>query len=76
MPVGIGVRTLAMSEPSTWCRGRKGPAQREYSGLPRSNSQSDALRETARTLTNTSVSRGFGVGTSARRSTSGVPYRL
>ena len=49
---------------------------REYSGLPLSASQSDALRDTACTLTSTSSSLGTGVSTSVNRSTSGGPYRV
>ena len=66
----------AMSDPRMWCRGRNGPAMREYSGLPRSTSQSDALRDTACTLTSTSLSSGAGRSTSVNRSTSGNPYRV
>ena len=63
----------AMSEPRMWWRGRNGPAIREYSGFPRSISQSDALRDTACTLTSTSLSFGAGLSTSVNRSTSGDP---
>ena len=56
----------AMSDPRMWCRGRNGPMMREYSGFPRSASQSDALRDTACTWTSTSSS--FGTGVSARPS--------
>ena len=63
----------AMSEPSMWCRGRNGPPMREYSGLPRNTSQSEALTDTACTLTSTSLSLGTGVATSAIRSTPGGP---
>ena len=59
-----------------WCRGRNGPAMREYSGLPHSISQSDALRDTACTLTSTSLSLGAGWSTSVNWSTPGGPYRV
>ena len=56
--------------------GRNGPPMREYSGFPRSVSQSDPLRDTARTLTSTSSPFGTGVSTSVSRSTPGGPYRV
>src|SRR5580700_2664981 len=65
-----------MSDPRMWCRGRNGPPTREYSGLPRNTSQSEALTDTACTLTSTSWSLGTGVSTSASRSTPGGPYRV
>src|SRR3712207_4345477 len=49
---------------------------RAYSGLPRSNSQSDRFRDTAQTLTSTSLSLGAGTGTSVNESASGSPYRV
>src|SRR5271166_1815947 len=49
---------------------------RAYSGFPRSVSQSDAFRDTAWTLTSTSLSLGAGVSTSISRSTPGGPYRV
>ena len=65
----------AMSDPSTWCRGRNGPPMREYSGLPRSTSQSEAFSDTARTFTSTWPSPGTGMSVSVSRSTPGPPYR-
>ena len=66
----------ATSEPRMCRRGRNGPPMRAYSGLPRSPSQSEALRDTDRTFTSTSSSPGVGVSTSVNRSTSGDPYRV
>jgi hypothetical protein len=44
--------------------------------FPRSVSQSDAFRDTARTLTSTSWSLGAGISTPTNRSTPGGPYRV
>jgi hypothetical protein len=49
---------------------------RAYNGFPRSASQSDRLRDTACTLTSTSLSLGVGFSTSVNRRTSGDPYRV
>ena len=71
----------AMSEPRMCRRGRRRPPRRAYSGSPRSDSQSDRLRETACTRTSTSPSAGTGVGTCGDpelvgRPVPGVDHRL
>jgi hypothetical protein len=65
----------AMSDPKILKRGRTGPPMRAYSGLPRRNSQSDALTETECTLIRTWPSPGRGRSTSSSRNTSADPYR-